>query len=301
MKREIIHIDEAKCTGCGLCIPNCPEGALQVIDGKARLVSDLSCDGLGACVGHCPEDAISIQEREAEPYDECKVMENIVKAGPNVIKAHLDHLREHGQDGYLAQALTFLKNRGIPEPPPTPAGQAHSCPGMKMIDLREGPEGRDTGQAEAPLTGGSATGKGGTTRGGAAPAASAISTAKPQSQLRQWPVQLHLLNPRAPCFKDADLLIAADCVPFSYANFHERFLKGKVLIIFCPKLDDATDLYVEKLAEIFKHNNIKSVTVLHMEVPCCFGTTKSVEEGLQRSGKNIPIRDYTISIRGEII
>ncbi len=311
MKREIIHIDEAKCTGCGLCIPNCPEGAIQVIDGKARLVSDLSCDGLGACIGHCPEDAISIEKREAEPYDECKVMENIVKAGPNVIRAHLDHLKDHGQSRYLDQALSFLRERGVTLPrdtnPPQRAEEssvedgAPSCPGMKMIDLREVPEGGGRGQAEAPLTGGPATGKAGTTRGGAAPAASALSTAKPQSQLRQWPVQLHLLNPRAPCFKDADLLIAADCVPFSYANFHERFLKGKILIIFCPKLDDATDLYVEKLAEIFKHNNIKSVTVLHMEVPCCFGTTKSVEEALQRSGKNIPIRDYTISIRGEII
>ena len=256
MKRDIIKIDETRCTGCGLCIPNCPEGALQVIDGKARLVSDLACDGLGACIGHCPEDAITIEKREAVPYDEHKVMENIVKAGPNVVRAHLDHLRNHGQTDYLAQALAFLRAHGIAVPAPAPA---------------------EASGAHAPSAG---------------------STAP--SQLRQWPVQLHLVNTHAPYFQEADLLIAADCVPFTYAGFHERFLAGKALIIFCPKLDGSNDLYVDKLAEIFKNNTVKSVTVLHMEVPCCFGTTQVVEAALKRSGKTIAVKDYTISIKGEI-
>ena len=253
MKREIITIDESKCTGCGLCIPNCPEGAIQVIDSKARLVSDLFCDGLGACVGHCPEDAITIEKREAEPYDEAKVMANIIKAGPNVIAAHLKHLADHGQEEYLEQAKSFLKARGIAVP--NDAGK----PGARTAD----------------------SGK--------------------QSQLRQWPVQLQLLNPRAPYFKDADLLIAADCVPFSYSDFHDRFLKGKILIIFCPKLDQVGDVYLEKLAEIFKNNNIKSITTLHMEVPCCFGTTRLIEEALKRSGRSIPVKDLTISIKGDVM
>ncbi|MFZ1945939.1 MAG: 4Fe-4S binding protein [bacterium] len=246
MKRDIIKIDETRCTGCGQCIPNCPEGALQIIDGKARLVSDLSCDGLGACVGHCPEDAISIESREAEPYDERKVMESVVEAGPNVISAHLDHLASHGQDAYRAQAVAYLREKGIPEPAPAPQ----------------------------------------------APAA---------SELWQWPVQLHLLNPHAPYFRGADLLVVADCVPFAYPGLHDRFLKGKVLVVFCPKLDHSDEIYVEKLAEIIKHNDVKSITALHMEVPCCFGTTRLVGEALKRSGKNIALEDHTVSIRGELV
>ena len=318
MKRDIIKIDEDRCTGCGLCIPNCPEGALQIIDGKARLVSDLACDGLGACIGHCPEDAITIEKREAEPYDERKVMETIVKAGPNVIRAHLDHLKDHGQDEYLAQAVAFLKEKGIPAPAASPTGNTHSCPGMRTMDFREAR--KDEDRAESPKrrgvsgarkagVAGRADSVGETGRVGEAGDAGAMDSTEPAgargagspSQLQQWPVQLHLLNPRAPYFKDADLLIAADCVPFSYADFHERFLKGKALVIFCPKLDDSNDIYVERLAEIFKHNDIKSITVLHMEVPCCFGTTQVVREALARSCKDIAVDDRTISIRGDLI
>jgi ferredoxin len=312
MKREIITIDESKCTGCGLCIPNCPEGAIQVIDSKARLVSDLFCDGLGACVGHCPEDAITIEKREAEPYDEAKVMANIIKAGPNVIAAHLKHLADHGQDEYLEQARSFLKARGIAVPRNAGAAAGGSaaltedsfpsCPGARMVDLREALAPSCPGAQMQDFTGKqSATGKrvSGTPDAGK-PGARTADSGK-QSQLRQWPVQLQLLNARAPYFKDADLLIAADCVPFSYPDFHDRFLKGKILIIFCPKLDQVGDLYIEKLAEIFKNNDIKSITTLHMEVPCCFGTTSTVEEALKRSGKHIPVRDVTISIKGDVV
>lgn len=281
MKRDIITIDEEKCTGCGECVPNCPEGAIQIIDGKARLVSDLSCDGLGACIGHCPEDAISIENREAEPYDEARVMANIVKAGPATIKAHLRHLKEHNQTEYLTQGLAYLRERGITIPDMSEGQDASvpsGCPGMKVMDFR-----KDGGQTDG-------AGEGGDAR--------AMST---RSELRQWPVQLQLVNANAPYFQDSDLVIAADCVPFAHPNFHNRFLKGKALIILCPKLDRVLEEYVEKLAEIFKVNSVKSITLVHMEVPCCFGLSRLVEEALKRSGKNIVIKDYTVSIKGDIV
>jgi len=285
MKRDIITIDEEKCTGCGECVPNCPEGAIQIIDGKARLVSDLSCDGLGACIGHCPEGAMSVENREAEPYDERKVMVNIVKAGPATIRAHLLHLKDHDQTEFLAQALAYLRENGI-TPPDLSAGDepAHAgCPGMKVMDFRE----------EAVRSGGGGAGQSAAGQGSESVAV--------RSELRQWPVQLQLLNANAPYFQDSDLVIAADCVPFAYPGFHNRFLKGKALIILCPKLDKALEQYLEKLTEIFKNNNIKSITLVHMEVPCCFGLSRLVEEALKRSGKNIIIKDYTVSIKGKII
>jgi NAD-dependent dihydropyrimidine dehydrogenase PreA subunit len=285
MKRDIITIDEDKCTGCGECIPNCPEGAIQIIDGKARLVSDLACDGLGACIGHCPEGAMSVENREAEPYDERKVMESIVKAGPATVRAHVMHLKDHNQAEYLTQALAYLREKGIVVPDLSQgeaAPPASGCPGMKMMDFRD--TGNDQG-SEADDRG----------AGGGAAAIPA------NSELRQWPVQLQLVNPNAPYFQDADLVIAADCVPFAFSSFHNRFLKGKALIILCPKLDKVLEQYVEKLAEIFKNNTIKSITLVHMEVPCCFGLTRLVEEALKRSGKNIVIKDYTVSIKGEIV
>jgi Pyruvate/2-oxoacid:ferredoxin oxidoreductase delta subunit len=277
MKRKVIRIDEAKCNGCGLCIPDCPEGAIQLIDGKARLISDLFCDGLGACIGTCPEKAITIEEREAEPYDEAKVMENIIKAGPSTIKAHLEHLRDHGQKEYLDKAMDILKARGIEipmdlgtlEPRDT---SACGCPGAKAMDFRD--EGEEPGTE---------------------------TTVSRRSALRQWPVQLQLLSPYAPYFKDAHLVITADCVPFAQPDFHERFLKGKILIILCPKLDKVGDEYLEKLAEILKSNDIKSITIVHMEVPCCFGLTRLVREAVKASGKDITVKDYTISIRGDVV
>ncbi len=274
-KRKIIKINEEKCNGCGLCVPNCPEGALQIIDGKARLVGDLLCDGLGACIGECPEDAITIEEREAEKYDEIKVIENVVKSGEKVIAAHLKHLKEHGQDDYLTQAQGYLKEHKIAVPAieetaqPLPCG----CPGTMVQDFRDKQEKQDQEVASPSLS----------------------------SQLQQWPVQLKLLSPQAPYFQDAHLVIAADCVPFTYANFHQKFLKGKMLIVLCPKLDDAQEQYLEKLTAIFKTNDIKSIDIVHMEVPCCFGVVSLVEEALKKSGKNIILKEHTISVRGEIV
>lgn len=270
MKRKIIRIDEEKCNGCGLCIPNCPEGALQIIDGKARLISDLFCDGLGACIGHCPQGAITIEEREAEPYSERKVMENIVKQGKNVIKAHLEHLKEHGEEGYLKEAISFLKEKNI-EIPQEDKGYKHmhtGCPGSRIMDFTK--EEDEDGEAKVSI----------------------------KSQLRQWPIQLMLVPPQAPYLQGAELLITADCVPFSYANFHQDFLKGKKLIICCPKLDD-TQYYGEKLTDIFETNDIKSITVVHMEVPCCYGLVHIVEEAVSKSGKQIPFESVVISVKGD--
>ncbi len=242
MKRKIIKIDEGKCNGCGECIPNCPEGALQVIDGKARLVSDLFCDGLGACLGHCPQGAIEVEEREAGEYDERRVMDNVVKQGENVVKAHLDHLREHGQSEYLKEAVDFLEERGLEVPSASP------------LSKKEG--------------------------------------------LRQWPIQLNLVPPSAPFLEGADLLVAADCVPFAYAGFHQDLLKGRIVVAGCPKFDDR-QAYREKLTAFFREHEFKSVTVARMEVPCCRGIQVLVEEALRASGKEMLLSEVIIGVGGE--
>ena len=271
MKRPMIHIDEDKCNGCGKCIPGCPEGALQIIDGKARLVSDLFCDGLGACIGECSIGAMKVIEREAEPYDEYKVMENVVKGGVNVIKAHLKHLDDHGEKEYIEQAKDYLRKNNM-EIPEYKEKMACGCPST-MTKTIERTAKEPTQTAKTPL----------------------------QSELQNWPVQLHLLNPNAPYLKNADLVIAADCTAFAYANFHQKFLKNKVLTIMCPKLDQKLEMYIEKLAEIFKHQEIKSVTIVHMEVPCCGGIERIIQMALQKAEKNILVKDYTVSINGELI
>lgn len=270
VKRKIIKIDEEKCNGCGLCIPNCPEGALQVIDGKVRLVSDLFCDGLGACIGHCPQGVITTEEREAEAYNETKVMENIVKQGENTIKAHLKHLKEHNEAEYLNEAFDFLKNKNIEilmEEDKMEHKHIVGCPGAALREVNtEGDASDNSEQASA---------------------------------LRQWPVQLHLLPPQASFFENSHILAAADCVPFANANFHSKLLNGKSLVIGCPKLDDV-EAYQEKLTEIFKNNKIKSVTVAIMEVPCCHGLHAAIEQAVEASGKKIPIIKEVISLDGNI-
>ncbi|MEN6293963.1 MAG: 4Fe-4S binding protein [Methanobacterium sp.] len=272
MKRDVIKINEEKCTGCGECIPGCPEGALQVIEGKARLISDLFCDGLGACIGNCPQGAIEIEQREAEPYDENKVMKNIIRGGPSVIMAHLKHLSDHGQKDLLNQAVDFLKERNIDIPDYEKGASFEcACPGSMAVDLSQKPETENEPQIRV------------------------------SPELRNWPVQLQLLNPNAPYFKNADLLISADCAPFAYANFHQEFLKDKVLIILCPKLDKTIDIYVDKLTEIFQKQDINSISIVHMEVPCCSGIEVIVRRALEKVQKDIPLKDYTISISGEII
>lgn len=270
--RKVISIDEEKCTGCGECIPNCPEGALQVIDGKARLVSDLFCDGLGACVGHCPEGAMTVEEREAEPYDEARVMENIVRAGPNTVAAHLKHLNDHGACEYYNAALAYLKEHDIPVPGTSePERLACGCPGSAVRTI----EAADDPGPDAP------------------------GEVRP-SRLRNWPIQLTLMPVSAPYLKNADLLVAADCAGASAPEFHEEFVRGRVLIIACPKLDDA-DFYRQKLTAMFRQNEINSVTCLHMTVPCCFGLVQLVQAAIQESGRKIPFAEVTLGIDGKIV
>lgn len=224
--REIIEIDEEKCTGCGECIPNCAEGALQIIDGKAKLIRDNLCDGLGACLGHCPEGALKIIHREAPDFDEEAVEEHLAKMG---------------------------------------ASECASC------DVKvDGTSGGTTSKISGEVV--------------------------PIGQ-RQWPIALRLVSVNAPFFRDADLLVVADCVPFSYPQFQQEYLLDRVLVYGCPKFDDA-QFYVDKLTEIFQQNSIKSVIMLKMEVPCCSGLQRIVEIAVEQSGKNIPVENVTIALKG---
>jgi ferredoxin len=280
VKRKIIHIDAGLCNGCGNCIPNCPEGALQMIDGKARLVSDLFCDGLGACIGECPVGAITVEEREAEPYSERRVMENIVLAGENTIRAHLRHLEAHGETGFLEEARSFLRERGIrveEEAPAAPApdyradAAADGCPGSRPRELR---------QASIPL--------------GREPA-------KAASELAHWPVQLHLIPPNGPAFRQADVLLSADCVAYAFGDFHRRFLAGRSLAIACPKLDAGQDVYLDKLTALIDFAGIRSLTVLTMEVPCCRGLLQLALQAAGAAKRKIPVKWVEVSVQGEIL
>jgi NAD-dependent dihydropyrimidine dehydrogenase PreA subunit len=251
--RKIVKIDESKCNGCGQCVPNCMEGAIRIIDGKARLVGENLCDGLGNCLGTCPMDAITIEERPAEEFDERAVHEHLHREDP----------------------------KAAPAAAPSVAKVAHAahqgCPGTMLRQLR-------TGARPAP-----------------APRANTGSTAaEPRpSQLSQWPVQLSLVPISGPIWQDADVLIAADCVAFAMADFHERLLAGKTLAIACPKLDDVGP-YVAKLAAIFAGNDLRSITVAHMEVPCCMGLVYAVRQAIEQAGKPIPFREVTVGIDGTI-
>jgi NAD-dependent dihydropyrimidine dehydrogenase PreA subunit len=230
MKRDILKIDEELCNGCGECVPNCHEGALQVIDGKVRLVSELMCDGLGACIGHCPEGAITIESREAEPYSEVIVME---------------HMHHHAHEG-------------------------GGCPGSREIVIEK-------------------------------PSDSVHGTVSAQSELRQWPVQMHLINPNASYFRNADLLLAADCVAYSVGGFHGKYLKGKSLAIACPKLDHGTDIYVEKLNALIDVAMVNTITVMIMEVPCCGGLLQMVKSAVAGAKRKVPVKLMVAGITGDIL
>ena len=293
MKREIIKIDEDKCNGCGLCIPNCHEGALQIIDGKARLISDLMCDGLGACIGHCPEDAITLEVRETEPYNETLVMKEMMPKGKNTVIAHLRHLKDYGEMQFMKEGVGYLlDNREsapfdvdevleavhnhIPEKVSKAVvtgqegcgGTSQGCPGSAATDI-----GRDMGSSG---------------QSGAV------------SELRQWPVQLHLINPSAGYFQNADLLISADCVPFAMGNFHADYLKGKSVAIACPKLDSNIDIYIGKIEALIESARINTITVMMMEVPCCGGLLKIVKAGVEKAARKVPVKLIVVNIDGTI-
>lgn len=305
MKRTIIKIDEDLCNGCGNCVPNCHEGALQIIDGKARLISDLFCDGLGACVGHCPEGAITMEDREAEPYDEIKVMEMMVPKGRNTIMAHLEHLRDHNENELLRQAVEYIRANNIDM---SPKDSSTKEPAIKQaISQATFPNLYEARNANKPASSGC---------GGGCPGSQAMSfdidmeeleqsssdsSTKVASQLRQWPVQLHLLNPQAGYFKSADVVLAADCVAFAMGNFHNQFLKGKTLAIACPKLDQNKESYVEKITSMIDQSYINTLNVVMMEVPCCGGLLQIANIARQNAQRNIPIKKTVISIQGEIL
>ena len=239
MLRKIIHIDEEKCNGCGLCAEACHEGAIDIVDGKAKLVRENFCDGFGDCLPNCPTGAITFEEREAPAYDEAAVKQAKEK------KAMNETNHEHHEGG---------------------------CPGSKMMQFTR----EETVRGAQP-----------------------VMIGKPVSRLAQWPCQIKLLPAKAPFFDGAKLLIAADCTAYAYANMHEDFMKGKVTIIGCPKLDGVD--YSEKLTDIIRDNDIKSVTIVRMEVPCCGGLQRAAENALRASGKFIPWQVVTISRDGRIL
>lgn len=278
MLRKIIKIDEEKCNGCGLCASACHEDAIQMINGKARLVSDSYCDGLGACLPACPADAIAIVEREADAFDE-----EAVKARQDAQKH--ENLGSQGCPGTQTKILHAETKAPSIEPLPCGCPGTHSklinhpaqnggcqdnsgCPGsqMKTMDIAPDPVSEET---QSP------------------------------SLLRQWPVQIKLVPTNAPYLHHANLLIAADCAAYAYANFHQKFMRNKITIIGCPKLDEGD--YSVKLTELFARNELKSVTVVRMEVPCCGGIANAVKTALKNSGKQIPWNIITIGTDGTIL
>jgi ferredoxin len=276
MRRKIIRIDEEKCNGCGLCIPGCPEGALRIVEGKARLVGDVYCDGLGACLGHCPEGAILVEEREAADYDEIRVMENVVRQGGETIEAHLEHLRENNETLHLKAALEFLHSQGrqdrraveLPIHPPLPV--QGGCPGLQSTVL------------SPPLHADEEPGR-------------------RVSHLTHWPIQLHLINPLARHYHNADLLLAADCVPFALPDFHKDHLQGKKLAIACPKLDEGQEVYLEKLTALVDRAGVRSITVMIMQVPCCSGLLNLARRAVAQGSRRVPIEAMVISLDGKIL
>lgn len=232
--RNIVKIDEDKCNGCGLCVNACAEGAIEIVDGKAKLISEVYCDGLGACLGECPEDAITVEQREADEFDE------------EATKAHLARQQQAKEQANF------------------------QCPGIAAQQLRQKSDDAQSPAAEVP------------------------------SRLSHWPVQLTLLSPNARCFDDADLLLVADCVPFAMGDFHNRLLQDRSVAVGCPKLDNS-EFYVEKVAAILQANKLKSLTVVHMEVPCCFGLTHIARESIARSGVQMTFEDVTVDLKGNVI
>lgn len=295
MKRTIIKIDEELCNGCEACVHGCHEGALQMIDGKARMISELFCDGLGACIGDCPVGAITLEEREAEPYDEIATIERMIPKGENTIIAHLKHLKEHGEVDYLKQGVGYLRANGIN----IDFAQVHNHGGAGCAS-----KAAVTQVAPQHNHGGGCPGSREMSFARAAPQSFKMApagTTDTPSQLRQWPVQLHLLNPEAGYFKGADVVLAADCVAFSYADFHNRFLVGKTLAIACPKLDSNQDVYVEKLKNMIVYSAINTLTVVIMEVPCCGGLFRLAQKAVADAGRKIPLKLVIIGTRGDVL
>lgn len=294
--RKVVHIDEERCNGCGVCIPACAEGALQIVDGKARLIGDRYCDGLGACLGECPEGAITIEEREAEEFQE-----PAVECQGHDSSGHGHAAGAHGQapHGHSHAAGTHghgAGGHGHPEPgsrqaqggqpgPDLPCG----CPSSSVMRL-------ERQEAEPTLACGCPSSSVTRLEGREAAAAPAAGIDR-SPQLSHWPVQLTLVPPTAPFLKDADVVLTADCVPFAYSSFHQDFLKDHAVIVACPKLDDF-QAHLSRLTEIVRRSGLRSVTAVRMEVPCCSGLTHMAEEAIRRSGRDVPLDEVVIGIKG---
>lgn len=253
MVRQIIRIDENKCNGCGICASACHEGAIDIVDGKARLVRENFCDGFGDCLPNCPTGAISFETREAPEYDE-----EAVKAAKNDCEVNVMTDKEKEMQKEMEQH----------------ALHAGGCPGSRFMQFDR----KNNEQEAVPEQ--------------------YAGAPRPVSRLNQWPCQIKLLPAKAPFYDGAKLLIAADCTAYAYANMHEDFMKGKITLIGCPKLDDID--YTDKLTELISENDIKSVTIVRMEVPCCGGLQRAAENALKNSGKFIPWQVVTISRDGRI-
>lgn len=314
MIRTVIKIDEATCNGCGNCVTGCHEGALQLIDGKAVMVSELYCDGLGACIGECPVGAIVLEEREAEPYSESAVMERISGKGEAVILAHLKHLKDHGEKKLVQEGVAWLNDHGIPFDKALLHKQETlgcGCSGSHEKTWGE-PIVVGAGVAPKPVYEACQTPESSATVGSRKPSMLAgFQQAKPAfavapagsvqaSELRQFPVQLHLLNPQAPYFEGANVLLAADCTAFALGDFHSRFLKGKKLAIACPKLDSNIEHYIEKLESMIDDAHIDTLTVLIMEVPCCSGLVGIAKTAREKAQRHIPIKIIVVTVQGEV-
>lgn len=254
MKRKIVHIDEQLCDGCGNCVVSCAEGAIRIIDGKAKLVKEQFCDGFGDCVGECPLGAMQIEEMEADAFDPQATKEHLMQTqGPKAVRRMEQASRRHAKQPIV--------------PRPQPGG----CPGAKAFQFNS----PAVEQKTSPEAG------------------------EVPSQLRHWPIQMSLVSPQMPVLKNADLLLAADCTAFAYGDFHRRFIAGKVVIIGCPKLDQ-TEPYLEKLTEIIKTNDLKSLTVAHMEVPCCHGLANLAQEAIERAGSNLRLVTAVLGVQGDL-
>lgn len=292
MVRDILKIDDSLCTGCGFCIPACTEGALMIIDGKVRLISDLVCDGLGGCVNECPHGAMSIEKVEIEPYDEAAAIAKLSGQGKNTTLAHLKHLKERGETIYLQEGLEWLRyNSGkvnfnaaavIAEVNSYEAFYEIIGSSMFVSPDSSGEQHNST-DIEKPDSD------------------SAGETSTTQSWLKNWPIHMNHINPNAACFRNFGLLLAANCVAFAMGDFHSKYLKGKSLAIACPKFDNSTDEYIEKLSLMLENSKVSSVTVMLMDVPCCDGLMQIVKQAVMWSQRKIPVRKITVSINGEVL
>ena len=252
--RKIIEINEELCDGCGDCVVSCAENAIEIIDGKAKLIKEQYCDGLGACLGDCPTGALSIVEREAPEFDEKAVEEHILKETLKEESINKQK-QQHSFGGCPGSAARMFNEYALNNISPVSLNNTSPASNSKVPAV---------------------------------------------SKLKNWPIQINLMPVMAPYLKDANLLIAADCVPFAMPGFHSSFLEGKILMIGCPKLDDS-NFYVDKLSQVFKENTINSIDVAIMEVPCCSGLMQIIKNALDKSGKNIPLTTTVVSLRGEIL